>query len=650
MKRSLLTVVICLTTTFLSTIRAQELEQHFDSLRRVASEMPHNHNRLELLQQITQSTQSGPEGVKDSRALLQEALIQKNDSLTALAATFICNHFYNFDEQAVDSIRYWKEYTLPIAKRCKFWKPYFQVQWIMTSCYIFNDRFEYALDEAQHMAREAEEIGDVQGLSMAYLNMGMAYQGSKRWKEALAMYRKNYELFDQGIPFGIQLNTILQMLDYYMVNKHYAKMRPYVDDLFCFYQETIAQQGPSIEAALYDYYTLGKCFYIFYYSAIGDFAEAGKCVSEILKRVGLMQIPNYRKIFEDAYSYYFLQQNRLPEALAQNDTILQLIERHHLQEDDLILALERRGDIFYAMGDYDQALQLYTTADAKRDSLNLVISENQMKEIREMYELDKLQYEKNRLYNRNQLIINIFITLLMIGLLYLFLRLRHIYRALRHSAKETRAAVEITEEANEAKRRFLATMSHAIRVPLNSVVGFSQILALKEDLTDEERREFGEIIHSNTDKLMFLVNSVLDLSRLEAGMTKWQMSDYDLIQLCHDAIGSAQIQNPQLHITFDCATEQCPIHTDTNRMMQLFVSLLAGTVTLPKEEREIDFTLRLQDAMAEGTVKGSPLADVRNCNQETDLRHSINRLTLEYFGGSYRVEEETQAIRFEFKI
>ena len=85
-------------------------------------------------------------------------------------------------------------------------------------------------------------------------------------------------------------------------------------------------------------------------------------------------------------------------------------------------------------------------------------------------------------------------------------------------------------------------------------------------------------------------------------------------------------------------------------MMQLFVSLLAGTVTSPKEEREIDFTLNLQGAMAEGTIKGSPLADVRNCNQETDLRHSINRLTLEYFGGSYRVEEEEQTIHFEFRV
>lgn len=88
--------------------------------------------------------------------------------------------------------------------------------------------------------------------------------------------------------------------------------------------------------------------------------------------------------------------------------------------------------------------------------------------------------------------------------------------------KETHKATRQTEEANEMKNRFLSNMSHAIRVPLNGVLGFSQIIANEAEIDDQTRKEYAEIIQQNTDQLMRLVNNVLDLSRLEAGMMKFQ--------------------------------------------------------------------------------------------------------------------------------
>lgn len=643
----LATILFLLYQTGLCTpLHAQHMA---DSLRHMAEQLPHNAERLNLLFEVARLTQVAPEGIRDASALYHEADLQQNDSMRCTGAAYITNHYYVFGDNAIDSIRKWAEITLPCAKRVAHWIPYFEVQKTLISAYIYADRYEYALDEARKMEREALKIDNADGLLNAYLCQGMAYQGSNQWREAMQSYQKGYHLPAHRVSPILRMNLTMQMLTMLLENDHYADMKPYID-VARESIERIIEMRPQLKEAFNDFHFLLEGFSTYYCLSTNQSEKAEKHIRTMEHQLATLGNPTYRKLYVDAVTYYHLQRAEYNQALALNDTSRVICETLHLPVNDQLKVVEHRGDIFYAMGDYDQALRLYTTADTRRDSLNQAISDRQMREIREMYELDKLQYEKTRLENRNQLLINIFIGLLMIGLLYLFLRLRHIYRALRHSARETRTAVEITEEANEAKRRFLATMSHAIRVPLDSVVGFSQILALEEDLTDEERQEFGEIIHSNTDKLMFLVNSVLDLSRLEAGMTKWQMSDYDLIQLCHDAIGNARIQNPQLHITFDCATEQCPIHTDTSRMMQLFVSLLAGTVTLPKEEREIDFTLRLQGAMAEGTIKGSPLADVRNCNQETDLRHSINRLTLEYFGGSYRVEEEQQTIHFALRV
>ena len=66
-------------------------------------------------------------------------------------------------------------------------------------------------------------------------------------------------------------------------------------------------------------------------------------------------------------------------------------------------------------------------------------------------------------------------------------------------------------------------MSHAIRTPLNTVVGFSSSLAQDTILSMDERTQFANIIRKDTELLMYIVNGVLDFSRLEAGMTKWQI-------------------------------------------------------------------------------------------------------------------------------
>ena len=112
------------------------------------------------------------------------------------------------------------------------------------------------------------------------------------------------------------------------------------------------------------------------------------------------------------------------------------------------------------------------------------------------------------------------------------------------------------------KSRFLSNMSHAIRVPLNSVVGFSQLMVTDTNISEENRREYSGIIQENTEKLMLLVNNVLDLSRLEADMMKYQLTDYDIVQLCHDVIDSVQMQNPTLHVTFQSNVKECIIQTE----------------------------------------------------------------------------------------
>ena len=88
--------------------------------------------------------------------------------------------------------------------------------------------------------------------------------------------------------------------------------------------------------------------------------------------------------------------------------------------------------------------------------------------------------------------------------------------------------MEKAEQANQLKSAFLANMSHEIRTPLNAIVGFSNMLPHTEDPV--EMREYADIIETNTDLLLQLINDILDLSKIEAGTFDFYPSSIDVNQ------------------------------------------------------------------------------------------------------------------------
>ena len=193
--------------------------------------------------------------------------------------------------------------------------------------------------------------------------------------------------------------------------------------------------------------------------------------------------------------------------------------------------------------DSQEALPIYEKVLQMKDSLVTELSDKQMKLIQSNYHINKIALEEEQLKNKIQLIVLIVIGTTLIVLVFFMLRIFRVRKALKIAESETRKATRIAEKANETKNHFLANMSYNIRIPLNGVVGFSQLIASEPNMDEDTRKEFSAIIQKNTEELMQLVNDVLDLSRLEANMMKFQIQEYDAVALCNDAIYMARMRN-----------------------------------------------------------------------------------------------------------
>jgi signal transduction histidine kinase/DNA-binding response OmpR family regulator len=150
--------------------------------------------------------------------------------------------------------------------------------------------------------------------------------------------------------------------------------------------------------------------------------------------------------------------------------------------------------------------------------------------------------------------------------------------------KRSEQAIELAkqeaETANHHKSQFLARMSHELRTPLNVILGFTQLLQQQRDL-NAQQQEYLQIICRSGDHLLTLINDVLDLSKIEEGVTT--LSDdrvnlnllldwvYQMMQLKASAKG--------LELTFDLASElPSAIHLDEGKLRQILINLLGNAI------------------------------------------------------------------------
>lgn len=268
----------------------------------------------------------------------------------------------------------------------------------------------------------------------------------------------------------------------------------------------------------------------------------------------------------------------------------------------------------------------------------------------------------------------IFVTVLIIVLIsalcitiHLLRRSRRLSAKLVKQGKELLVAKYNAEEANHAKSRFIANISHEIRTPLNAVLGFSQLIANDQiELTAEERKQYAELIMTNGNMLLKLVDDVLDMSKIEAGKLKFNIGEHDVVALVNTAAKIAETNNKSEDVEIRVVTSisHLTIETDRERLLQVLANLTTnakkctehGSITIALEKLPKDDMISISVSDTGCGIPKEKAEEVferfRKLNsfrQGTGLGLSICKAFVEELGGKIWVDTTyTEGARFVF--
>lgn len=156
----------------------------------------------------------------------------------------------------------------------------------------------------------------------------------------------------------------------------------------------------------------------------------------------------------------------------------------------------------------------------------------------------------------------------------------------KEAESELIKAKEKAEESDRLKTVFLANMSHEIRTPMNGILGFTQIL--RETGVDDPRRDYYiDVINNSCDRLLSVVNDIMDISKIESGIIDIHMEEVNVNQLMQDVYtrmkDSLKTKNLSFDNQFELPDDKAFIKTDKSKLLQIITNIVGNAIKFTHE-------------------------------------------------------------------
>jgi len=163
------------------------------------------------------------------------------------------------------------------------------------------------------------------------------------------------------------------------------------------------------------------------------------------------------------------------------------------------------------------------------------------------------------------------------------------------------SAKEKAEESDRLKTAFLHNVSHEIRTPMNAIIGFSTLLN-EPDLSEEERRQYIDIIFQSGSQLLSIINDIVDIANVESGQAKVNLTEFNLnskLKKLNEQFSIIGKQNNiKIILSMSLPDDASVINTDSTKLIQILSNLISNSVKFTKNG-QIDFGYVLKDEFLE---------------------------------------------------
>ena len=226
----------------------------------------------------------------------------------------------------------------------------------------------------------------------------------------------------------------------------------------------------------------------------------------------------------------------------------------------------------------------------------------------------------------------------------------HLEELVAERTEALSVAVAEAQAASQAKSQFLSNMSQELRAPLNSVIGFSRLMANSSTMTAEEKRNMA-VIHSSGQHLLILINEILELSRIEAGGVSLHREAVDVAQLLRDVCDMAGERAAQAGVALKLESAVPPraLMLDGAKLRQVLLSLVSNAL---KTAADGSVTLSLRSMPLAGRRHGLVFAvkvQQGRAAEGAGLGLAISRQYVHIMGGELEMQAgsgEGAAFRF----
>lgn len=541
-----------------------------------------------------------------------------------------------------------KKYLSVIKQLC-FNSPYRGIYYDCVSgfldWYSSTGNLEYSISTCKQLETEARSSKYPEDINKVYIMMATNFAYAQRDTMAICYYRRalNYPLLNikdkMAIYYG--LTTSCAHLKFYHLTLRY------LNEERTLWQQYI-KKNPQYKAS-YDnamlYNILNRSTIYF---DVNNLKEVKKLLDEARKYYSISTYVPYAKLYYQSLGrYHYLTHDY---ALARKEfdlSVKNTVDDNSLYVRYMYLV---QAQYYHLMGFSSDAAKLYRQLVARSDSMIARNRHLQAETVIGNYMVKRELVQQERSKVIVLWLVFFFVTFMMVLCFWFAFRLFRIRKQLKIQELQTKESTELAQKANKMKDAFLHNILNEIHEPLDGVIQLSKSLSTnRAELSQEQKSDYSLRIKDSSNKLITLVNSVLDLSRLEAGMMRFHVADEDIVQVCQDVVTRASMEKSLFtHITFEKHMDSAIVNIDSGWLFKVVSSLFQLPVD-SENEISAHLCLSLDNDIVCISVVGSPLA-VSELSRIEQIQNNINVLFAKAFNGKYEINPDQLAVKLTLPL